>query len=76
MIPSINSGNQTLSKEDLAKLARNHDNFCRMSHTLEVILRLYSRGAISQRLREQLVQMYNTKGQQAANGNISNLNQI
>ena len=61
---------QTLSKEDMARISSNHDNFCRMSNTLEVIIRLYSRGAISQRLRERLVHMYNDKGQMAASGNI------
>ena len=66
------SGKELLSQKDLAQLSSNHENFSRMSNTLEVILRLYSRGAISQNLREQLIHKYNDKGQSYANSKILN----
>ena len=51
-----------LDDSDRAAMVANHLFFSRMTNVREVLLRLVSRGVISEPLKQQLVRMTNEKG--------------
>ena len=56
------SADEKLDDSDRKAMVANHLSFSRMTNTTEVLLRLFSRGVISQPLKEELVRKTNIEG--------------
>ena len=59
-----------MSSYDKEKVRSNHENFCSMTNTWTVVIKLFRRGVLSESQKEQLVRKCMRKEEKKANGKV------
>ena len=69
----VETETRQMSRDDIAKVRSNHGNFCSMTGTWAIVIKLFSKGVLSLAQKERLVRKCNPKEkeeEQEANGKI------